>query len=181
MTTSGHSRSIPLTAGLFESQRSLPWVIALTSAALIVAGAACAAPSSTVAGASPSPQSSRAGTGPLVTATVLGQGTATEKLAITTAGASDVVVQQVTIQPGGRTGWHTHAGKVLAVVTAGTLTRYTADCKAVTYSAGQAFVETEGVHEGRNQGTVPVELYVTYIDPAGSPLKTNAIAPACGR
>jgi quercetin dioxygenase-like cupin family protein len=28
----------------------------------------------------------------------------------------------VTIQPGGRTGWHTHAGKVLAVVKAGTLT-----------------------------------------------------------
>jgi hypothetical protein len=111
--------------------------------ALIVAGAACAAPNSTVAGASPSPQSSRAGTGPLVTATVLGQGTATEKLAITTAGASDVVVQQVTIQPGGRTGWHTHAGKVLAVVKAGTLTSYT--------------------------------------DPAGSPLKTNATAPACGR
>jgi quercetin dioxygenase-like cupin family protein len=95
--------------------------------------------------------------------------------------ASDVVVQQVTIQPGGRTGWHTHAGKALAVVKAGTLTRYTADCKAVTYPAGQAFVETEGVHEGRNQGTVPVELYVTYIDPAGSPLKTNAIAPTCGR
>jgi quercetin dioxygenase-like cupin family protein len=161
-----------LTAGLFESQRSLPWVIALTSAALIVVGAACAAPS---------PQSNRASAGPLVTATVLGQGTATEKLAITTAGASDVVVQQVTIQPGGRTGWHTHAGKVLAVVKAGTLTRYTADCKAVTYPAGQAFVETEGVHEGRNQGTVPVELYVTYIDPTGSPLKTNAIAPACGR
>jgi quercetin dioxygenase-like cupin family protein len=181
MTTSGHSRSIPLTAGPFESQRSLPRVIALTSAALIVAGAACAAPSSTVAGTSPSPQSNRAGTGPLVTATVLGQGTAPEKLAITTAGASDVVVQQVTIQSGGRTGWHTHAGKVLAVVKAGTLTRYTADCKAVTYPAGQAFVETEGVHEGRNQGTVPVELYVTYIDPAGSPLKTNAIAPACER
>ena len=170
-----------MTAGLFESQRSLPWASALTSAALIVAGAACAAPSSTVTGASPSRQSGHAGTGPLVTATVLGQGTATEKLAITTAGASDVVVQQVTIRPGGRTGWHTHAGKVLAVVKAGTLTRYTADCKAVTYPAGQAFVETEGVHEGRNQGTVPVELYVTYIDPAGSPLKTNAIAPACGR
>lgn len=67
------------------------------------------------------------------------------------------------------------------MVKAGTLTRYTADCKAVTYPAGQAFVETEGVQEGRNQGTVPVELYVTYIDPAGSPLKTNAIASACGR
>ncbi|MDQ3826497.1 MAG: hypothetical protein M3319_08440 [Actinomycetota bacterium] len=64
------------------------------------------------------------------------------------------------------------------MVKAGTLTRYTADCKAVTYPAGQV---TEGVHEGRNQGTVPVELYVTYIDPADSPLKTNAIAPACGR
>ena len=110
----------------------------------------------------------------------LGQGTTGEKFAITTECPSDVVVQHVTIQPGGRTGWHTHAGKVLAVVKAGIPTRYTADCKTVTYTAGQAFIETESIHEGRNQGTHPVELYVTYIDPAGSPLKTDA-APACGQ
>jgi quercetin dioxygenase-like cupin family protein len=181
MTTSGHSRSIPLTAGLFESQRSLPWIICPALGRVGHGGSRLCRSQLDGRRGQSSPQSSRAGTGPLVTATVLGQGTAPEKLAITTAGASDVVVQQVTIQSGGRTGWHTHAGKVLAVVKAGTLTRYTADCKAVTYPAGQAFVETEGVHEGRNQGTVPVELYVTYIDPAGSPLKTNAIAPACGR
>jgi quercetin dioxygenase-like cupin family protein len=187
MTTSGQSGSMVLATGPCRPRHSLPRAIFLTTAAvLILAGASCAGPSLKVAGVSSSPrigspQIGSAGTGPLVTGTVLGEGIATGKFAITTKGTSDVVVQQVTIQPGGRTGWHTHAGKVIVVVKAGTVTRYTADCKAVTYTAGHAFIETQGVHEGRNEGTVPVELYVTYIDPAGRPLKDEATSPACGR
>jgi len=59
---------------------------------------------------------------------VLAQGRMPGRLKIKTREASDVVVQQVTLQPGGFTGWHTHPGVVLAVVNAGTLTRYLADC-----------------------------------------------------
>ena len=45
---------------------------------------------------------------------VLAQGRMPGRLKIKTREASDVVVQQVTLQPGGFTGWHTHPGVVLA-------------------------------------------------------------------
>ena len=68
----------------------------------------------------------------------------------------------------------------LAVVRAGTLTRYLADCTSKTYRTGDAFIEAVGVHMGRNEdSSVPVELYVTYIDPAGSPLRIEADPPPC--
>ena len=114
------------------------------------------------------------------TGVVLAQGRMPGRLKIKTREASDVVVQQVTLQPGGFTGWHTHPGVVLAVVKAGTLTRYLADCTSKTYRTGDAFIETAGVHLGRNEDrSVPVELYVTYIDPAGSPLRIEADPPPC--
>ena len=47
---------------------------------------------------------------------VLAQGRMPGRLKIKTREASDVVVQQVTLQPGGFTGWHTHPGVVLVVV-----------------------------------------------------------------
>ncbi|MCA1656360.1 MAG: hypothetical protein LC713_01360 [Actinobacteria bacterium] len=31
----------------------------------------------------------------------------------------------------------------------------------------------------RNLGTVPVELYVTYLNPAGNPLSVDAADPGC--
>ncbi len=41
-----------------------------------------------------------------------------------TKGSSDVYVQSNVWQPGGSTGWHTHPGHSLIIVTAGTLTAY---------------------------------------------------------
>src|SRR4051812_19695208 len=40
---------------------------------------------------------------------------------------SDVVVQHVTIVPGGTSGWHTHPGPGVVVVNAGSLTVYDGD------------------------------------------------------
>jgi hypothetical protein len=85
--------------------------------------------------------SARPGSG--ASGVVLAQGRMPGRLKIKTRDASDVVVQQVTLQPGGFTGWHTHPGVVLAVVKAGTLTRYVADCTYKTYRTGDAFIETE--------------------------------------
>ena len=48
--------------------------------------------------------------------------------------------------------------------------------------AGAAFVEPSGPrhrHIGRNLGTEPVVLYVTYLLPKGSPLSNDADAPPC--
>ncbi|MGH8885697.1 MAG: cupin domain-containing protein [Egibacteraceae bacterium] len=111
---------------------------------------------------------------------VQAKGALPEPFTIQTKGASEVIFQQVIIQPGGFTGWHTHPGKVLAVVKSGTFTRYLADCTSQTYTEGQSFIETDQIHQGRNNDpSVPLELSVTYINPAGSPLRTEADDQGC--
>jgi len=88
--------------------------------------------------------------------------------------AGQVVVQEVTIGPGGTTGWHSHPGPVIVVVKQGTLTYVRADggvCSSTPYSAGKAFVDPgQGhAHTAFNFGTENLVLYATYFDvPAGA-------------
>jgi quercetin dioxygenase-like cupin family protein len=105
-----------------------------------------------------------------VTAPVLGRGVleGPERLKVR-SDASDVVVQQLTIAPGGHTGWHSHPGPVVVLVTTGELTLYMADdkkCRPHTYTAGQAFIDhgRGNVHIARNEGATAVGLYATYLD-----------------
>lgn len=117
-----------------------------------------------------------------VNGTVLGKGTSTDTIKVKNSGPSDVVVRRIVIDPGGSTGWHYHPGELIAVVNKGTLTRTLQDCSVQTDAAGQAFVEPGGAqhrHIGRNLGTEPVELYVTYVIPAGAPLSIDAADPGC--
>lgn len=97
-------------------------------------------------------------------------------------GPADIVVAVVRLEPGGSTGWHTHAGPVVALVTQGTLSRYTDDGCATVYPTGSVFQETPTVHEGRNESAEPVELIVTYVLPAGAPSSDPAPASTarCG-
>jgi hypothetical protein len=68
------------------------------------------------------------------------------------------------------------------VVESGTPTRYDCDCDARAYATGQAFTEPAGrrhVHMGVNTTSAPVVLDVTYVVPAGGPLRDEAPAPKC--
>lgn len=115
-----------------------------------------------------------------VTGTVLGKGTSTGTIAVKNSGATDVVVRHIVIAPGGSLGWHYHPGELITVVHKGTLSRTLQDCTVVTTPAGQSFVEpAERTHIGRNQGAEPVELYVTYVIPAGAPVSIDAADPGC--
>jgi quercetin dioxygenase-like cupin family protein len=103
-----------------------------------------------------------------------------------THGAVDFVTQQITIEPGGTTGWHSHPGPVLVTVKAGALTIVYADdptCAGRTYTAGESFVDrgAETVHTARNLGTTPVELWATYLVPGGPgvPFRLDASDPGC--
>ena len=83
--------------------------------------------------------------------------------------AGDTVMQRIVIASGGHTGWHSHPGPVVVLIASGDMSFYDGDdptCTARTYSAGQAFVDSgQGhVHIARNEGSVPLELYVTYFD-----------------
>jgi quercetin dioxygenase-like cupin family protein len=131
-------------------------------------------------GVIPSAASATPATG--VSGVVLATGTSKSTVKVKNVGPTDVVVRQITIEPGGSTGWHYHNGQILAVVTKGTLTRTLDDCSVVVTRAGQTIVEPAGkhhVHIGRNLGTEPVELYATYVLPKGSPLAVDAPAPDC--
>lgn len=101
-----------------------------------------------------------------------------------TVGATDYVLREITIAPGGSTGWHFHDGTLYAFVRRGALTRTMSDCVTTeTSPAGSAVVEPPGVdhvHVGRNLGAVPVVLDVLYVLPAGSPLSEDALDQGCG-
>jgi len=120
------------------------------------------------------------GTG--VSGRVLARGTSPVGIAVSRPGATEVTVREIAIAPGGSTGWHYHDGPVIAVVKSGILTRTLHDCTSETTPAGSAFVEPAGpdqVHVGRNLGTEPVVLLVTYVLPAGQALAQDAPAAPC--
>jgi quercetin dioxygenase-like cupin family protein len=97
--------------------------------------------------------------------------------------SADAVIQQVTIAPGGYTGWHTHPGPAVVLVKSGEFTLYQANdrsCTGRTYGPGQSFVDAGygNVHIGRNEGSNNVELWVAYLDvPVGGAFRIDMPAP----
>ena len=106
-----------------------------------------------------------------------------ETLAQATVAGHDYVTKQITIAPGGSTGWHWHAGRVFGVIRSGTLTHDFSDCSVDgIYPPGAPITEESGpdhVHIGRNLGPEPVVMWVVYIDEAGAPLSVDAPNPGC--
>jgi hypothetical protein len=103
-----------------------------------------------------------------------------------TKSSLDFVTQTITIAPGGTTGWHSHPGPVLVTVKAGALKLVYANdatCEGRTYTAGQSFVDRgdENVHTALSVGTVPVELWATYLVPGapGAAFRLDAPDPGC--
>jgi hypothetical protein len=103
-----------------------------------------------------------------------------------TQGDSDLYVQSNLWLAGGSTGWHTHPGHSLIIVTAGTVTAYDADdpgCTPHTYAQGMAFVDPGGdhVHLLRNEGTTEARTIAVQMVPAGATRRIDAPNPGnCG-
>lgn len=99
-----------------------------------------------------------------------------------TQGLSDVFVQSNAWAPGGSTGWHTHPGHSLILVTAGTVTAYEGDdpsCTPHVYSQGMGFVDPGGghVHVLRNEGAVEARTVAVQLVPAAAMRRIDAAAP----
>jgi quercetin dioxygenase-like cupin family protein len=95
---------------------------------------------------------------------------------------TDVAMAQITVVPGGSSGWHSHPGGAIIVIKQGTLTVNRAigsQCQTTTYSAGQAFIERPGeVDQVVNTGTVPFVLFVTFPRvPQGASARTDQPDP----
>jgi quercetin dioxygenase-like cupin family protein len=101
-----------------------------------------------------------------------------------TKGSSDLYVQSNVWQPGGTTGWHSHPGHSLIIVTAGTVTDYESSdpaCAPHVYTQGMSFVDEGGshVHIIRNESTTDVaQTIAVQLIPAGATRRIDAAAPA---
>jgi quercetin dioxygenase-like cupin family protein len=106
--------------------------------------------------------------------TLLGRGTDASDGTLPIQVGTDIVMAQITVDPGGSSGWHSHPGGAIIVVKQGTATVYRSlgsQCQSTTYGAGDAFIERPGeVDDVLNAGTAPYVLYVTFprVPPGGS-------------
>lgn len=107
------------------------------------------------------------------------------KAMLKTKGLSDLYVQKNDLRPGATSGWHTHPGPSLIIVTKGTVTVYEGDDPACTprqYSASQqgtGFVDIGGgaTHVIRNEGADDAQTIVVQVIPAGADRREDAPAP----
>ena len=97
--------------------------------------------------------------------------TVTPLMSCGTSTACDTAYQQLTIPPGGYTGWHTHPGPTFVAVAQGEGTLYhgMSGCPSFKYGVGAGFMQppTE-VHNMRNEGSTPLVLWAFYALPPGT-------------
>lgn len=95
---------------------------------------------------------------------------------------TEYTVVRITVAPEAGTGWHYHSGEVFGLIREGTLTHYDDGCVIDgVFNTGSAVTEGVGpgyVHNGRNAGSTPLVMDVTYVNPVGAPLSVPAPAPA---
>lgn len=88
------------------------------------------------------------------------------RFAIGQAAGQSTVVARFRFDPGGTTGWHTHPGKTVVLVTEGEFTVYrdhNGECRSRTYQPGEGFVEArKSVHTGVNEGDDLVKLVAVF-------------------
>jgi hypothetical protein len=110
-----------------------------------------------------------------------------------TKGPSDLYVQSntwlgvnTTTGAIASTGWHSHPGASLIIVTSGTITDYESDdpaCKPQVYTQGMSFVDAGGSHTHivRNEGAAPASAIAVQLIPAGATRRIDAasVPPNC--
>jgi quercetin dioxygenase-like cupin family protein len=104
------------------------------------------------------------------------------KLKLKTKGVSDVYVTRNAIAVGGHSGWHTHPGPSLIIVTVGEIMAYDGDdptCTPTRYTAGEGFVDPGGghVHLLRNESGAPAETVAVQILPKDATRRIDTPAP----
>lgn len=120
--------------------------------------------------------------GPALTRTDLGRSKVSVPVSVQATAASDVAMEAITVEPGGFVPWHSHPAVTLVALKSGTLTEYhsnAAGCTSHSDSPGQGHFHRPGeVHMARNEGSTPVELYVTYLAaPVGAELLVEVQNP----
>jgi hypothetical protein len=99
-----------------------------------------------------------------------------------TKGLSDLYVQSNEWQPGGTTGWHTHPGLSLVIVTEGMVTAYEGDdpgCAPHVYQQGMSFVDVVNGHTHvlRNESSVVARTVAVQLITAAAVRRIDAPHP----
>jgi quercetin dioxygenase-like cupin family protein len=127
--------------------------------------------------------------GTLITTTILGHRATLadsvevnqDRIKFQTKDPTDVLVQTITFQPHGSSGWHFHPGVVIVVVESGQVTTHDANCQTRTYGPHESFVEsgTSPFMVSNESDTTNAVVYATLVAPAGSPFRIETDPPAC--
>ncbi len=84
------------------------------------------------------------------------------------AGQAKLTGAILALQPGEETGWHIHGAPLTGIVLEGELTVDYGPRGTRSFKTGDAIAEAMQVaHNGRNQGTAPVRLFVVFIGADG--------------
>jgi quercetin dioxygenase-like cupin family protein len=87
----------------------------------------------------------------------------------------EVTALMVEIPPGAETGWHKHPYPAYAYLLSGELDVELEGGKVNHYKAGEAVAETVNMlHNGKNNGTVPVKLVMFVTGEKGQPFTVKA-------
>jgi quercetin dioxygenase-like cupin family protein len=103
------------------------------------------------------------------------------RIKLLTNGPVDVATFTVTYDPSGLSGWHRHPGVLIALVQSGSIVRQVG-CSSRTYSAGEAFIESDDQPAGQvsnASSTTPAVLSATQLVPHGVPRRVEAQPPSC--
>ncbi|MCX2933030.1 cupin domain-containing protein [Mycobacterium sp. CVI_P3] len=108
--------------------------------------------------------------------TDIAEGSTEAPVSIATDGPTTLVVQGLDMQPGAASGWHTHPGAELSVITGGSVAVQTATaCDPVTYGAGQAVYIPAGMpHRVGNESGSAARVVITYTLPVDAPVRGDA-------
>ena len=83
-------------------------------------------------------------------------------------GKPELVAIKYIIPPGKKLGWHHHVAMNHGVLVQGELTINSQDGKTKVLRAGEVVVEmVDAIHDGENNGTDPVVLYMFYLSQEG--------------
>jgi quercetin dioxygenase-like cupin family protein len=96
---------------------------------------------------------------------------------------TDLGVDVLTVQPGGYSGWHSHAGPIYVTVKAGSVNWYNgADCSVRTFHVGDTYVEpAHSVHFVENPTDEVTTLVAVAPRPHGAPGRLDADEPECAK
>lgn len=96
-----------------------------------------------------------------------------------TSGPTSFQVVDVTVTPGGYTGWHHHPAILLNSMISGSIEWYDAQCNKHVYNTGDSWTENTAVHDVRNVGMTNAHFMITYVIAKSQPRRIDEPAPAC--